>query len=131
MNDIHPTLEETLIPPPEQETPLDPGAERRRRRTARLLGLGTFASLGLVVGIGAWQHAHRAAATIATLEAARTAVPVVRVAVVKAMIDRCRSICRGPFRRSTAPLCLPARAATLAGAMSISAAVCMPATCWR
>jgi RND family efflux transporter MFP subunit len=84
MNDIHPTLEENLIHAPEQETPLDPGAERRRRRTARLLGLGTFASLGLVVGIGAWQHAHRAAATIATLEAARTAVPVVRVAVVKA-----------------------------------------------
>ena len=84
MNDIHPTLEENLIHAPEQETPLDPGAERRRRRTARLLGLGTFASLGLVVGIGAWQHTHRAAATIATLEAARTAVPVVRVAVVKA-----------------------------------------------
>src|SRR5467141_395975 len=34
------------------------------------------------------------------------------------MIDRCRSICRGRFRPSTAPLSLPARPATSEGAMS-------------
>ena len=84
MNDIYPKLEENLIPAPEQQTLLDLRAERRRRRTARLLGLGTLVSLGLLLGAGASQHANRAAATIATLDAARTAVPVVRVAVVKA-----------------------------------------------
>ncbi|HEX3524993.1 MAG TPA: efflux RND transporter periplasmic adaptor subunit, partial [Stellaceae bacterium] len=46
--------------------------------------MGTLASLGVLIGVGAWQHANRAAATIATLDAARTAVPVVRLAVVKA-----------------------------------------------
>jgi len=84
MNDIYPKLEENLIPAPEQQTLLDLRAERRRRRTARLLGLGTLVSLGLLLGAGASQHANRAAATIATRDAARTAVPVVRVAVVKA-----------------------------------------------
>ena len=63
---------------------LDLRAERRRRRTARLLGLGALASLGVLVGVGAWHHVNRASATIATLDAARTAVPVVRLAVVKA-----------------------------------------------
>jgi RND family efflux transporter MFP subunit len=84
MNDIYPKLEENLVHEPDQQILLDLRAERRRRRTARLLGLGTLVSLGLLVGVGAWQHANRAAATIATLDAARTAVPVVRVAVLKA-----------------------------------------------
>jgi RND family efflux transporter MFP subunit len=84
MNDIPSKLVENLVPELEQQTVLDPRAERRRRRTARLLGLGTLASLCLLVGVGALQHANRAAATIATLDAARTAVPVVRVAVVSA-----------------------------------------------
>jgi hypothetical protein len=84
LNDIYPKLEENLIREPEQRTVLDLRVERRRHRTARLLGLGTLASLGLPVGESSWQHANRAAATIATLDAARTAVPVVRVAVVKA-----------------------------------------------
>jgi RND family efflux transporter MFP subunit len=84
MNDIYPKLEENLVDEPDQQILPDLRAERRRRRTARLLGLGTLVSLGLLVGVGAWQHANRAAATIATLDAARTAVPVVRVAVLKA-----------------------------------------------
>jgi multidrug efflux pump subunit AcrA (membrane-fusion protein) len=77
-------VEENLVPGLERQTVLDLRAGRRRRRTARLLGLGTLASFGLLVGVGAWQHANRAAATIATLDAARTAMPMVRVAVVKA-----------------------------------------------
>jgi len=84
MNDFPSHLEEKFVCEPEQQTQLDPRALRQRRRTARLLGLGTLVSLGLLVGFGAWQHANRASATVTTLEAARAAVPVVRVAVVKA-----------------------------------------------
>jgi hypothetical protein len=83
MNDFPSKLVENLAPELEHQTVLDLRAERRRRRTARLLGLGTLASLGVLVAVGAWQHANRAAATIATLHTARTAVPVVRVTVVK------------------------------------------------
>jgi len=84
MNDFHSKLEENLVREPEQQTMLDPAAERRRRRTARLLGLGTLVCLSLLVGFGAWQHANRAAATIATLEAAQAAVPVVHTALARA-----------------------------------------------
>jgi RND family efflux transporter MFP subunit len=69
--------------PSEQETPLNPGLERRRRRSALLLGLGALAMLAVLVTIGASGHAARRAATIATLDAARAAVPVVHVAPVK------------------------------------------------
>ncbi len=68
---------------PEQETPLDPRLERWRRRTARLLGLGAVVMLGGLVAVGAWGHAARRAETIATLEAERAAVPVVRIAAVE------------------------------------------------
>jgi RND family efflux transporter MFP subunit len=68
---------------PEQETPLDPRLERRRRRTARLLGLGAVAILGGLVVFGAWGHAARRAETIATLEAERAVVPLVRIAAVE------------------------------------------------
>jgi RND family efflux transporter MFP subunit len=68
---------------PEQETPLDPRLERRRRRTARLLGLGAVAMLGGLVAVGAWGHAARRAETIATLEAERAVVPLVRIAAVE------------------------------------------------
>jgi RND family efflux transporter MFP subunit len=84
MNDFPSKLVENLAPELEEQAVLDLRAEQRRGYTARLLGLGTLASLAVLVGVGAWQHANRAAATIATLDAARTAVPVVRVAVVKA-----------------------------------------------
>ena len=78
MNDFPSKLVENLVPELEQQTEPDVRAERRRRRTAWLLGLGSLASLGVLVGLGAWQHANRAAATIAALDAARTAVPVAR-----------------------------------------------------
>ena len=78
MNDFPSKLVENLVPELERQTVLYPRAERRRRRTARLLGLGTLASLGVLVGVGAWQHANRAAATITALDAARTVVPVAR-----------------------------------------------------
>ena len=83
MNDFPSKRVDSLVPELEHQTVLDVRA-RRHRHTAWLLGLGALASLGVLVGVGAWQHANRAAATIATLDAARTAVPVVRVAVVKA-----------------------------------------------
>jgi RND family efflux transporter MFP subunit len=84
MNDFLSKPVENLVPELEQQqTVLDLRPERRRRRTARLLGLGALASLGVLVGVGSWHHVNRASATIATLDAARTAVPVVRVAVVK------------------------------------------------
>ena len=84
MNDFPAHLEKDVVRELEQQTQLDPRDEQRRRRTARRLGLGTLVGLSLLVGFGAWQHANRASATVATLEAARAAVPVVRVAVVKA-----------------------------------------------
>jgi RND family efflux transporter MFP subunit len=81
MNDIPPKLDENFLRVPEQQTTLDPAAEQRRHRTARLLGLGTLACVSLLVGFGAWQHANRAAAT---LGATHAAMPVVRTAVAKA-----------------------------------------------
>ena len=84
MNDFPAHLEKDVVRELEQQTQLDPRDEQRRRRTARRLGLGTLVGLSLLVGFGAWQHANRASATVATLEAARAAVPVVRVAIVKA-----------------------------------------------
>jgi RND family efflux transporter MFP subunit len=64
---------------------LDPNVERRRRRTARLLAVGTFVVVGGLIGIGAWSHAAERAAAVATLNAQRAAVPVVRTAVVRAV----------------------------------------------
>lgn len=75
----------------EQETPLDPGLERRRRRIALLLGLGAVAILGALVAVGASGHATRSAQTTATLDAERAAVPVVRTTAVKP-VDSAREI---------------------------------------
>jgi RND family efflux transporter MFP subunit len=69
---------------PEQATPV-PGLERRRRRSATWLGLGTLAVLGGLIAAGAWSHAAERAASIATLEAQRSAVPVVRTAAAAAV----------------------------------------------
>jgi multidrug efflux pump subunit AcrA (membrane-fusion protein) len=83
MNGISPTLDAYLFRESEPQTRLDPQTERHRRRTAGLLGLSALVSLSLLVGFGAWQHADRAAATIATLDAARATVPIVHVTAVK------------------------------------------------
>jgi RND family efflux transporter MFP subunit len=69
----------------------DPWQERRRRRIARLLGIGALAILGGLIGGGTWSHAARRAATIATLNAQHAAVPRVRTAAVVA-VDTPRQI---------------------------------------
>ena len=91
MNEI--LMREPEVRPQEPERPLppDPRQERRRRRTGRLLGLAAVAGLLLLVGLGAWGHAERQAATMATLNAQRDAVPVVRILVLKA-VDKPREI---------------------------------------
>jgi RND family efflux transporter MFP subunit len=66
----------------EQQPPTDPNQERGRRGTARRLGLTAVAALAALVGAGAWGHAERQAATVATLTAERDAVPVVRTEVL-------------------------------------------------
>jgi RND family efflux transporter MFP subunit len=82
MNDM-PRREGVVRDEPRQETPVNPALERRRRRTAWLLGLGALAVLGGLVVAGALGHAARRAETIATLDAERAAVPMVRTAVVE------------------------------------------------
>jgi RND family efflux transporter MFP subunit len=83
MSHIPPHSPETLPREPEQQSPVDPNQERRRRRTARWLGLSAFAVLGALVGVGAWAHAQRQAETIVVLTAERDAVPVVRTAILR------------------------------------------------
>jgi RND family efflux transporter MFP subunit len=61
----------------------DPHLRRRRRHTARLIGLGALIALGGAVAYGAWNHAVRSAAAVTTLADMRTAVPIVRTEVVK------------------------------------------------
>ena len=69
----------------ETEQHRDPGLTSRRRRTAWLLAGSSITALTLLVAVGAWGHAGRRAQTVATLEAAHAAVPVVRTVVVKPM----------------------------------------------
>jgi RND family efflux transporter MFP subunit len=83
MNQIPSLPPETLPPEQEQQTPADPNRERRRRRTARWIGLAAVVTLAGLVGAGAWGHAERHAATIAMQMAERDAVPVVRIAVLR------------------------------------------------
>jgi RND family efflux transporter MFP subunit len=61
----------------------DPRLQRRRRRIARLLGTVAFGGLGAAVAFGAWGHANRHAAAVATLAAMRDAVPVVRTETIR------------------------------------------------
>jgi RND family efflux transporter MFP subunit len=68
----------------EQATPVsDPGLERRRKRTARLLGIGAVALVGSLVGVGTWSHAAQRAEAVATLDARHAAVPVVRTVALQ------------------------------------------------
>jgi RND family efflux transporter MFP subunit len=83
MNQIPSKPCETLLPGEVQQSPADPGQERRRRRTARWVGLIAVAVLAGLAGAGAWGHAERQAETIATLTAERDGVPVVRTQLLK------------------------------------------------
>jgi RND family efflux transporter MFP subunit len=82
MNDI-PSHPPAILPDEaERQSPADPVQEWRRRATTGWLGLTAVAALAALVGIGAWGHGKRQAATIAALTAERDAVPVVRIEVV-------------------------------------------------
>jgi RND family efflux transporter MFP subunit len=91
MDQISLKAPETAPQEPERTSPPDPRQERRWRRTGRLLGLAAVAGLALLVGLGAWGHAERQAATVATLNARRDAVPVVRILLLKP-VDKPREI---------------------------------------
>jgi RND family efflux transporter MFP subunit len=82
MNDIPSHPPEILPNEAERQSPADPVQERRRHATVGWLGLAAVAALAAAVGVGAWGHAQRKAATIAALAAERDAVPVVRTEVV-------------------------------------------------
>jgi RND family efflux transporter MFP subunit len=69
--------------PEERQSRIDPDVERRRRRLAWTFSLGALLVVAGLVGVGAYGHAEQEAATIATLNAQRTAVPVVRTMAVK------------------------------------------------
>jgi RND family efflux transporter MFP subunit len=64
---------------------LDPHEQRRRRRTARLLGVGVLVVVGGLIGIGAWSHAAERASAVAALNERWAAVPMVRTAAVQAV----------------------------------------------
>jgi RND family efflux transporter MFP subunit len=72
---------EPAIREDEQQTLAD---SRRRRRIARLLGGGALLTLALVLGVGAWGHASRRAATLAELAAQSNALPIVHTMTAKA-----------------------------------------------
>jgi len=79
---------QTELLPDGSKSPLqspDPRLERRRRRIGRLLGLAAVSGFALLVGLGAYSHAERAASADATLAAQRDAVPDVRAVVLKAV----------------------------------------------
>jgi RND family efflux transporter MFP subunit len=80
MNNVSTELREK---PPSEPAPPNRGLHRRRRRIARLLGIGAVASLGAAIAFGAWGHASRHAEAAATLAAMHTAVPVVRTETVR------------------------------------------------
>jgi RND family efflux transporter MFP subunit len=84
MNDMPRPAELRPHDTPAQQ-PVDPGRDRGRRRTGRLIGLAGAAGLALLVGMGAWGHAARRAASMATLNAQCEAVPVVRTMMLKAV----------------------------------------------
>ena len=78
MNNVSTNLGET-----DQQDANDPRLHRRRRRIARLLGTVAVGGLGAAVAFGAWGHASRHAAAVATLAAMRDAVPVVRTQTIR------------------------------------------------
>jgi RND family efflux transporter MFP subunit len=82
MNDVSVEPQEKL--PGERDRPSfpDPGPPRRRR-IARLLGLGAIAGLSAAVAFGALGHTRRHAQAIATLAAMHDAAPVVHTEIVR------------------------------------------------
>jgi RND family efflux transporter MFP subunit len=82
-----PSADGDTIPPEAEQASLasDPYRERRRRRTGRLLVIGALVVVAGLIGAGAWSHAAQRAAAVATLDAQRAALPVVRTAAVQAV----------------------------------------------
>jgi RND family efflux transporter MFP subunit len=70
---------------PEHVLTVNPGEaqERGRARLARRIGLGTAATLGILLAFGATQHCASHHAAVAAMEARQQAVPKVRVEPVK------------------------------------------------
>jgi RND family efflux transporter MFP subunit len=91
MSDACIELREKLPGKEDQPSSPDPGLLRRRRRIARLLGVGAIAGLGAAVAFGVWGHTTRHAEAVATLAAMRAAVPIVRTATIRA-VDTPREI---------------------------------------
>jgi RND family efflux transporter MFP subunit len=86
MNMIPFPEDDTVTHDPDQATVVsDPRLEQRRRRLARLLGVGAVAVLGGLIGVGTWSHAAQRAASVATLQAQHEAIPVVRTSAVQAI----------------------------------------------
>jgi RND family efflux transporter MFP subunit len=57
--------------------------DRRRKRTARLIGFGAIGCLALLIGLGAKSQSDRKADAMAALEARRNAIPIVRTMTVQ------------------------------------------------
>ena len=68
-----------------------PDVGRRRRRAARVLGLGALAGIALLVAFGAWGHAQRRAQALDVIAREQNAVPTVRTLAVTA-VDTPRTI---------------------------------------
>jgi RND family efflux transporter MFP subunit len=83
MNEQSPALPDSLQRDSEQATPINPQCERRRRRTARLLGIAVTTLLAFLVVAGVMEHASQRAEAVDTLRAMRATVPMVRVIAVK------------------------------------------------
>jgi RND family efflux transporter MFP subunit len=82
MNMLPPGDADTIAPALDRATP-DFELDRRRRRTARLAGIGALLAVGGLIAFGAWSHAALKTETIATLQAQRAAIPVVNIAPVR------------------------------------------------
>ena len=76
---------------PRAEHKDDPQMDRKRRRSARVLGFAVVLILVLLVGIGAWTHIARDASAQEALETRQNTVPTVRTMDAKS-IDTPRTV---------------------------------------